>query len=501
VARIVPGDFKSCERLVLVGLTLVAAASLTNLWILHVLIPAFADVLRHPRFGANISDKTVIRSVLGVLTIVGAAMALAGFFCAMLHARRTAQRAGLTGYAWRFDWTVSAFFVPLLNLYRPWVGFAELRRSVFMAVKTRERGKKWNKLGDVSLATIGIAVILAPGITLEILYNVLNWVPQPQTPAQAYVEIRQTFNHVAVNLAFLVLQIGAAFVYLATLAPRLKELAALPAERAFSLTPDVDSGALETEIAPTTKHHRSKKTGRSMSVIGEGNLKSQGFLIPGGFALFVVSVLVQVLLIGHVQGALEAVHFHPDKPGDIADITLPMIAASAAAAIGILAVLAGFFRSIVQARRDAETAGLAGYQYDIRETLWSALIPFYNFYRPWVGLSELRRSIFVAVDMRQKGKRWNKYGDVSTATIGLAVVLLIALAAEIVVVAIADRHRARNPGDAYDLLGEARTRILICAVFFAAQFGALYAYIVTLGRQVAELNRLSAEGALAPPPR
>ena len=500
MARIIPNDFRSCEHLIIAGLTLVIAPSLINLWILHTLIPAFADVLRHPRFSALIHDKIIIRLILDVLPALGTVMALTGFWGALLSARRTAEQAGLTGYSWRFDWTVGAFFVPLLNLYRPWVGLGELRRSVFMAVKLRERGKKWNKLGDISLATIGLAIVLAPGFTLETLYNVSSWTPEPKTPTEGYVDIRQTFHNVAVNLAFLVLQIGAAFVYLATFKPRIRELAALSAEHALSLTPDVSGPTRVTKIAATVKPNRPEKAGSRMSFIKHSNLRSQGYLIPGGFALFLICVLAQVLLIGHVQSVLEAVHFHPDKPGDIPDITLPMIAASALAAIGIGAVLAGFGRAIITARKDADRAGLIGYKYDISETLWSALIPLFNFYRPWVGLGELRRSIFVAVEMRQKGKRWNKFGDVSTATIGLGVTLLVVLAAEIVIMAMADRHRPRNPGDAFDVLGEARTRILICAVLFAVQFGALYAYIVTLGRQVSELNRLSAEGALTPPP-
>lgn len=60
--------------------------------------------------------------VMAILAVLGLATALSGFFLGMARGRRVGERAGLTGYSYSMGWAVGSFFVPLLNLYHPWVG-------------------------------------------------------------------------------------------------------------------------------------------------------------------------------------------------------------------------------------------------------------------------------------------------------------------------------------------------------------------------------------------
>jgi hypothetical protein len=49
-------------------------------------------------------------------------------FGAMYKIRRAQEHAGITGYRFTWIWTVLTIFIPIVSLFRPWQGFAEIRR-------------------------------------------------------------------------------------------------------------------------------------------------------------------------------------------------------------------------------------------------------------------------------------------------------------------------------------------------------------------------------------
>jgi hypothetical protein len=53
-----------------------------------------------------------------------------GFLLAMLNARRLAEAIGIRSWEYRWGWTVATIFMPIACLFRPWLGFAEIRCAI-----------------------------------------------------------------------------------------------------------------------------------------------------------------------------------------------------------------------------------------------------------------------------------------------------------------------------------------------------------------------------------
>jgi hypothetical protein len=220
--------------LILGGLVLVVAAFLGQIWLLARLSAAIQAIDPRPGMIHPIPDNRPFIIGLWVLVVIGLGTMLTGFFLGMAHCRRVGERAGLTGYSYSMGWTVGAFFVPLLNLYRPWVGLGEIRRAVFVAVEARQSGKRWNKFGDLSYATITVAIVVVGGIGAQIAYNLLAATPGPATAAHALAALPHIRTQILVNILFIALQGAALFTYLITLDRPLLNLSALSADNALS---------------------------------------------------------------------------------------------------------------------------------------------------------------------------------------------------------------------------------------------------------------------------
>jgi uncharacterized membrane protein YhdT len=82
-------------------------------------------------------------------------------FTAMARARRIATEAGVTGYEFGFGWTVGSIFVPFWSLYRPWVGLAEIRDSIFGTLRDGRAGEAWRteRASDASWILAGTQII------------------------------------------------------------------------------------------------------------------------------------------------------------------------------------------------------------------------------------------------------------------------------------------------------------------------------------------------------
>jgi hypothetical protein len=227
------------RRILIAGLVLLVLGLAAQLWILpelRVAVQAMRSggaTFKRPQIP---SEETVV-IVLALLAIPGMGVALAGFFLGLARIRRAAERAGLTGYAHSFGWTVGSFFIPGLNLYRPWVGLGEIRRSVFASLETKRLGKKWNRYGDVSVATIGFAAGAVALASAQLAYNVFApsiWVTLGG-PVQVYALIDNIRTHAVANMALLSMQMPLFFVYLATLQGPSQQLSALSAEGALAV--------------------------------------------------------------------------------------------------------------------------------------------------------------------------------------------------------------------------------------------------------------------------
>jgi hypothetical protein len=105
-----------------------------------------------------------------------------GFLIAMGYARRIAQAAGVR-FGYSYGWTVGTLFIPLLNLVRPWLGFAEIRRAV---LATAREGCPTTG-GQISLLTLLLGLTIAFNLGLnEVLDEGLKRFAAPETADAFY---------------------------------------------------------------------------------------------------------------------------------------------------------------------------------------------------------------------------------------------------------------------------------------------------------------------------
>jgi hypothetical protein len=57
-------------------------------------------------------------------------VAVVAFLCAMGQGRFVAQACAVRDMRHSLGWTIGSLIIPLLNLWRPWIGFSEIRRAV-----------------------------------------------------------------------------------------------------------------------------------------------------------------------------------------------------------------------------------------------------------------------------------------------------------------------------------------------------------------------------------
>lgn len=108
------------------------------------------------------------------------------FLVAMGYARRVARAAGVE-FAYSYRWTVIALFIPILNIVRPWLGFAEIRRAVMNAAEGR-----LTTFGGFSFMTLalGLTIFINGGLQRE-LGGELEQLPQPESVEGFYAYMDQ----------------------------------------------------------------------------------------------------------------------------------------------------------------------------------------------------------------------------------------------------------------------------------------------------------------------
>jgi hypothetical protein len=120
------------------------------------------------------------------IDIVTEGVFVIGFFVAAYHARALGVAVGVKDYKRRFLWTVVTIFVPILCLFRPWLGLAEIRRGI---LNTAATGRPTAQ-GETSGLTVvlGISAAAWAGGTRAIL-RLASDHPQVTDPASFHAAV------------------------------------------------------------------------------------------------------------------------------------------------------------------------------------------------------------------------------------------------------------------------------------------------------------------------
>jgi len=86
------------------------------------------------------------------------AMWAIGFFGAMMSARECARSMGIVDQRWS-GWAIGiTLFIPLVGLVIPWLGFAEIRRSIVFSASHLSYSDRWRAESRFSATTVLLAV-------------------------------------------------------------------------------------------------------------------------------------------------------------------------------------------------------------------------------------------------------------------------------------------------------------------------------------------------------
>ena len=234
--------FDLCSWLVLLGLAIDVLGIVLQLLMLH----RFQELLDTFGFGHvprdQIPDGKLIDALTRISGIGGVVIFLAAFFVAMGRARRIAVEAGITGYENSFAWTVGSLFVPFANLYSPWVGLAEIRKSIFVSVEEGRLGDSWSAFKGISFASLAIAILLIGGNLGELVYGIATRLPVGHGAAEYAHWLTYNNRREVTIIVIRVLKVVPLFLYLQTLrTPLLKLIALQPRQTAL---PEPSAGVL-----------------------------------------------------------------------------------------------------------------------------------------------------------------------------------------------------------------------------------------------------------------
>lgn len=189
-------------------------------------------------FGSPIVTRvpiSMINSSGGSLLSSGYLLAGVSFVVAMAYARKVAESSGLRGFRWGLGWTIGSFFIPILNFYRPWVWFAEIRRAAFDSAALATAGAAWAAKRSFSAATFALASLyfcihmvgLARGyVILTSMLDALR-VGSLKQPKSFLTFVSDNFGLLVGQEILEIVLLLALAIYLATLQPKLKRVASL----------------------------------------------------------------------------------------------------------------------------------------------------------------------------------------------------------------------------------------------------------------------------------
>jgi hypothetical protein len=76
---------------------------------------------------------------------------------------------GKPAFYYTWGWTIIALFIPIVGLYRPWVGFGELRRAVMGIVSRNRVSLEWKTDGARADTLIFAVTFLGASIGIKVL--------------------------------------------------------------------------------------------------------------------------------------------------------------------------------------------------------------------------------------------------------------------------------------------------------------------------------------------
>ena len=128
-----------------------------------------------------------------------------------MHGARSAiEWLGIRDWKWSYGWTVATFFIPFVNLVRPWLGLGEIDRAITVNARQGSIDKGWRQ--DTSGATflLALAIIVGSAIARG-LARTLDRLPEPRSLAHAIELFEKTQYYlgwiIAIN-AVIMLVIG-----------------------------------------------------------------------------------------------------------------------------------------------------------------------------------------------------------------------------------------------------------------------------------------------------
>jgi hypothetical protein len=132
--------FTLCEVLVACGMMLVVVGALLQVFVVREMQVLVGDFGWGHVPREQVPDGRVYDVVSRILNFAGYALTLSAFFTGMARVRRIAGTALGSRFEYGYGWTVGALFVPIICLFRPWVGLAEIRSSITGAGRTGRPG-------------------------------------------------------------------------------------------------------------------------------------------------------------------------------------------------------------------------------------------------------------------------------------------------------------------------------------------------------------------------
>jgi len=173
----------------------------------------------------ELPDVELFQSLGALFTLLGYVLILPAFFVAMVRARRVAKAVGVEGFDCSLGWTVATFFIPIVNLYRPWIGLAEIRGAVILSSRFRQNGEEWKNHEGPTGATwgLGAAAIILPIVSRRFDPSK---VPEPQSAGELAQWIDTMWSLTVIGSAIELAWALAFILYLATLYSPLKQLLA-----------------------------------------------------------------------------------------------------------------------------------------------------------------------------------------------------------------------------------------------------------------------------------
>jgi len=162
-------------RLWMVGAALFGVAMISGsaleLWIAATILKLL-ETYRYGHVPAELLPQgaEAIDDIYGLTSVGGTFGLIVSLFVSMYYARAAQKYIGAAGYAYSFFWTVATLFVPIANLFRPWLGLAEIRRVAYMGAATGDAASAWAPGAPASFATICLASwFILGGLILRVI--------------------------------------------------------------------------------------------------------------------------------------------------------------------------------------------------------------------------------------------------------------------------------------------------------------------------------------------